>query len=184
MEFSSKFSFYFIFFFLFAFIAYAQDSPEDYVDAHNAARSEVGVLDIVWDDTVAEYAQNYVRQRKIDCQMVHSGSNYGENLAWSSGDMSGVDAVKMWVDEKTNYDYNTNSCVGGECLHYTQVVWGSSIRLGCAKVRCDNGGTFVSCNYDPRGNIFGRRYSDSNYEENILCTFPSSEGQILRETFE
>ncbi|KAI9095997.1 hypothetical protein K1719_026144 [Acacia pycnantha] len=148
MEFSSKFSFYFLFFFLFAFITYAQDSPEDYVDAHNA----------VWDDTV----------------------NYGENLAWSSGDMSGVDAVKMWVDEKTNYDYNTNSCVGGECLHYTQVVWGSSIRLGCARVRCDNEATFVSCNYDPRGNILGRRYSDSNNEENILCTFPSSEGQILR----
>ncbi|XP_028777941.1 pathogenesis-related protein 1-like [Neltuma alba] len=157
MEISSKLLLSFFFFFLFAFMAYAQDSPQDYVDAHNAARSEVGVPNIAWDDTVAQYAQNYANQRKADCQLVHSGGNYGENLAGSTGDLSGTDAVKLWVDEKANYDYNSNSCVGGQCLHYTQVVWNTSVRLGCAKVTCDNGGTFIGCNYDPAGNIVGRR---------------------------
>ncbi|KAI9112441.1 hypothetical protein K1719_016638 [Acacia pycnantha] len=161
MELSSKLSVsFFFFFFLFSLIANAQDSPQDYVNAHNAARSQVGVPDIAWDDTVAAFAQNYANQRKADCQLVHSGGGgkYGENLAWSSGDMSGVDAVKMWVDEKAFYDYNSNSCAAGkQCGHYTQVVWKNSVRVGCAKVRCNNGGTFIGCNYSPPGNYNGER---------------------------
>lgn len=141
-------------------LAHAQDSAADYVNAHNAARSEVGVPPLAWDDTVAQFAQDYANQRKGDCQLVHSGGGgkYGENLAWSSGDqMSGADTVAMWVNEKANYDYSSNSCVGGQCGHYTQVVWKTSVRVGCAKVRCDNGGTFIGCNYDPPGNYDGQR---------------------------
>lgn len=86
-----------------------------------------------------------------------SGGPYGENLAWGSGDLSGTAAVNMWVAEKSKYDYNANSCVGGECRHYTQVVWTNSVRLGCAKVRCNSGGTIISCNYDPPGNYVNQR---------------------------
>ena len=135
----------------------AQDSKEDYLTAHNAARAEVGVPPLTWNDTVASYAQNYANKRIGDCNLVHSGGPYGENIAWGSGDLKGTDAVNMWVGEKPNYDYNSNSCVGGECLHYTQVVWRNSVRLGCAKVRCNNGGTFIGCNYDPRGNYVGEK---------------------------
>nr|AAD33696.1 PR1a precursor [Glycine max] len=147
-------------------VAYAQDSAEDYVNAHNAAEAEVGsqsprqtviVPSLAWDDTVAAYAESYANQRKGDCQLIHSGGEYGENIAMSTGELSGTDAVKMWVDEKSNCDYDSNSCVGGECLHYTQVVWANSVRLGCAKVTCDNGGTFITCNYDPPGNFVGER---------------------------
>ncbi|KAK2393351.1 pathogenesis-related protein 1 precursor [Trifolium repens] len=140
-------------------VALAQDSPTDFVDAHNVARSEVGVPNIVWDDTVAVFAQNYANQR-TDCQLVHSSGNhggYGENIAMSTGDFSGTGAVEMWVDEKANYDHDSNSCVDGEmCGHYTQVVWKNTVRVGCAKVRCDNGGTFITCNYDPPGNFVGQ----------------------------
>ncbi|XP_012072761.2 pathogenesis-related protein 1 [Jatropha curcas] len=93
-----------------------------------------------------------------ECNLVHSEGPYGENLAWGSGDLSGEEAVKMWVDEKTYYDYNSNSCAPGRvCGHYTQVVWRESVRLGCAKVTCTNGGTFIGCNYDPPGNYIGKR---------------------------
>ncbi|GMY38833.1 pathogenesis-related protein 1-like [Fagus crenata] len=137
--------------------SHAQNSKEDYLTAHNAARAEVGVPALTWDDTVASYAQNYANQRIGDCNLVHSGGPYGENLAGSSGDLTGTDAVNLWVGEKPNYDYNSNSCVGGECLHYTQVVWRNSVRLGCAKVRCNSGGTFIGCNYDPPGNYVGQK---------------------------
>ncbi|WZZ76659.1 hypothetical protein YC2023_088029 [Brassica napus] len=30
-------------------------------------------------------------------------------------------------------------------VHYTQIVWKNSVRMGCAKVRCDNGQTFITC---------------------------------------
>jgi uncharacterized protein YkwD len=59
------------------------DSKEDYLTAINAARAEVGVPPVTWDDTVAEYAQNYANQRIGDCNVVYSGGQYGENIAWA-----------------------------------------------------------------------------------------------------
>ncbi|ESW20295.1 hypothetical protein PHAVU_006G196900 [Phaseolus vulgaris] len=139
----------------------AQNSPQDFLNAHNTARSQVGVGPMRWDATVASFAQNYVNKLKGNCKMVHSGGPYGENLAWSSGDLTATAAVKLWVGEKPYYDYNSNTCVGGECRHYTQVVWRNSVRLGCAKVRCNDGrATIISCNYDPPGNYIGQRPFD------------------------
>jgi pathogenesis-related protein 1 len=116
-------------------VAHAQNSPADYVNAHNAARSEVGVPNIVWNKTVATFAQNYANQRKGDCKLIHSGGRYGENIAWSSGDMSGTDAVGLWVNEKANYDSNSNSCAAGNVWgHYTQVVWEKSLRRGNTRI--------------------------------------------------
>ncbi|KAK9163572.1 hypothetical protein Syun_004474 [Stephania yunnanensis] len=137
-------------------VAHAQ-SPQEYLAPHNAARAQVRVGPLVWDERVASYARNYANQRIGDCNLRHSGGPYGENLSGSSGALSVADAVRLWTDERRNYNYESNSCVGGECLHYTQVVWRNSVRLGCASVRCNNGGTFVICNYDPRGNIIGQR---------------------------
>ncbi|KAG2238100.1 hypothetical protein Bca4012_080842 [Brassica carinata] len=64
-----------------------------------------------------------------------------------SGDMSGVEAVNMWVNEQADYYYSSNTCASGkQCGHYTQIVWKNSVRKECAKVRCD---------YDPQGNFVG-----------------------------
>lgn len=131
---------------------------QDFVDAHNAARAEVGVGPISWNSTVAAYAKTYAELRKEDCNMVHSGGPYGENLALGFGFMSGADAVNSWVSEKSDYIYATNTCAGDHCLHYTQVVWRNSTRLGCARAMCDtfNGWMFVVCCYDPPGNSFAQ----------------------------
>ncbi|KAK2987449.1 hypothetical protein RJ640_018586 [Escallonia rubra] len=135
----------------------AQNSQQDYLDAHNAARGEVGVGPLTWDDAVAAYAQNYANQRIGDCALMHSQNGpYGENLAIGSGDLSGKAAVDLWVGEKQYYDYNSNSCASGQmCGHYTQVVWRNSARVGCARVQCNNGWWFITCNYDPPGNYVG-----------------------------
>ncbi|KAJ4716075.1 Pathogenesis-related protein 1 [Melia azedarach] len=136
----------------------AENLPQDYLNAHNSARSQVGVANIVWNDTVAAYAQNYANSRIADCSLVHSGGPYGENLAKGSGTFTGSAAVNLWVAEKAYYDYTSNSCTGGQqCLHYTQVVWRNSVRLGCARVQCSNGWWFVICNYDLPGNYVGQR---------------------------
>ena len=137
----------------------AQDSPGDFLAAHNRARAEVGVGPMRWDENVAAYARNYANIRSRDCALVHSQGPFGENIAMSTGDFSGTSAVAMWVSEKSIYDYNSNTCIGGDpwaCLHYTQVVWRDSTRLGCAKVRCNSRGTFIICSYDPPGNFQGQ----------------------------
>ncbi|KAF9598615.1 hypothetical protein IFM89_028284 [Coptis chinensis] len=143
-------------------VSLAQDSPQDFLSVHNAARAQVGVGPMTWDNNVAAFAADYANQMTGTCNLVHSSSSYGENLAGSTGDFSAIGAVNMWVSERQFYNYNTNACDGGECLHYTQVVWRNSIRLGCAKARCNNGGTFIICNYDPPGNFIGQRpyYAD------------------------
>ncbi|MBA0849660.1 hypothetical protein Goshw_018798 [Gossypium schwendimanii] len=145
--------------FTLAYVSLAQNpSNEDYLNVHNAARAEVGVGPLTWDATVAAYAQQYASKRIADCDLIHSTGPYGENLAEASYALSGAEAVTLWVDEKPHYNYDANQCVGGECLHYTQVVWRNSTRLGCARVKCNSGWWFVTCNYDPPGNI-GRFFS-------------------------
>jgi len=140
-------------------ISNAQNSPQDYVDAHNIARAAVGVGAITWDDTVAAYAEQYAYERSSGCELVHSSGPYGENLAIGSGDfMTGTAAVQLWVDELAHYDYASNTCADGEqCGHYTQVVWANSFYVGCARLQCVNSGSyFVTCNYDPPGNVIGQ----------------------------
>ncbi|WP_234046734.1 pathogenesis-related family 1 protein [Streptomyces adelaidensis] len=125
----------------------------------NKARADVGVPPLVWDDAVAAHARSWARVRVADCRIVHSNSRYGENLAKGSDpDYSMSDAARLWIDEKPDYDRPSNSCENDrECLHYTQVVWRGSTRVGAAKARCANGWTYVAANFDPPGNWVGRR---------------------------
>ncbi|CAA7393753.1 unnamed protein product [Spirodela intermedia] len=138
----------------------AQNYPVDYLDAHNAARAEVGVQPLQWDDFLAAYAFGYALVRSADCELIHSRGPHGENIyeGYGNGASSGTDAVRWWYNEKPYYDYAANDCTGGvDCLHYTQMVWRNSVRVGCARVRCGNGSFFVTCNYDPPGNVGGKR---------------------------
>ncbi|TXG54067.1 hypothetical protein EZV62_019323 [Acer yangbiense] len=148
---------------------YAQDSPRDFLNAHNAARAEMGVRNLTWNNTVASYAQNYANQRMGDCKLVHSGGPYGENLAGSTGNLSGKAAVGLWVSEKADYDTITSTCRDDKvCGNYTQVVWQDSKYLGCGAVQCKNGGSFICCNYDPPGNFLGSRPFEIN--QRVLST--------------
>ena len=134
-------------------VSLAQNSHQDFVNAHNVARAEVGVGPIRWNHTIAAYAQDYANKRIGDCDLTHSMGPYGECLAEGYAILSAVDAVNLWVNEKQYYDYESNSCIGtDECRHYTQVVWRDSVHLRCARVKCDNDWLFVICDYDPPGN--------------------------------
>ncbi|CAK9188120.1 unnamed protein product [Ilex paraguariensis] len=138
----------------------AQNSPEDYLNAHNAARSQVGVGPLTWDNNVASYAENYANQRINDCNLIHSQGQYGENLATGTGTLSGTDAVNLWVSESVNYDYNSNSCTGEQCGHYTQVV--KVLRKGLGRERRTLGSsmlgtsrTWPSQGHGPAGTSYG-----------------------------
>ncbi|GJN24437.1 hypothetical protein PR202_gb12175 [Eleusine coracana subsp. coracana] len=75
----------------------AQNFPQDFVNLHNAAREEVGVDPVTWNDTVAAWAQNYANSHQEDCKLMHSpsGRPYGENLFGGTGSSwSARDAVK------------------------------------------------------------------------------------------
>jgi hypothetical protein len=98
-------------------------------------------------------------------------ANLGENLAafYPAGQPASR-PVQGWADERQWYDYASNTCnapAGRDCGHYTQIVWRSSARVGCAVVVCDQGTPFMNppsptwefwvCQYSPPGNIIGQR---------------------------
>ena len=138
---------------------YAQNSAQDYLDAHNGARKAIGLSPFVWSNGLETYARNYANQRIGDCRLVHSRGPYGENLFWGSGkSWSASEAVKLWISESVNYDYYSNYCKRGTvCGHYTQVVWRNTRMVGCAHVVCRSGAIFIICNYYPPGNYIGQR---------------------------
>jgi len=139
----------------------AGTSPEalEWLQTHNNYRALHGVPAVTWSDTVAASAQDYADT----CPQGHSGSQYGENLAWASYDPGRPDVAKWWYDEETLYDYN-NPGFSSETGHFTQVVWKETTEIGCGyAANCNYSGTNYSgmkhvwvCQYNPHGNIIGQ----------------------------
>ncbi|GKU87485.1 hypothetical protein SLEP1_g1879 [Rubroshorea leprosula] len=130
-------------------------SIQQFLIPHNIARSELGLPLLKWSKKLADFASWWAQQRQGDCALIHSKGNYGQNLFWGSGkDWKLGDAVAVWAAEKSYYNYNGNSCTQNkDCLHYTQMVWRQSLKVGRAKVVCSSGDTLITCNYDPQGNV-------------------------------
>ena len=131
---------------------------DDFLNSHNAAREEVGVAPLTWDEDLAAYAQSYADELANNgAGLKPSGGPYGENLFWGSSTYyTAIDAVDAWVAEKKNYDYESNSCTTGVFNHYTQVVWANTKAVGGGMaVASDDGGVYIVCCYDPPGNCNG-----------------------------
>ena len=75
--------------------------------------------------------------------------------------------VKSWYDEIEMYHYDRPK-FSHETGHFTQVVWRSTTKLGCAMAKSHGprGGVYLTCNYDPYGNLEGA------FRENVLPKKP------------
>ena len=145
------------------------------INAHNKWRAEAGVTDkLSYSPALAAKAQAWVNnlKRTNNCRLRHSNSNgqYGENLYWASAriwtdgrrelqHVSPATVIDKWASEKTYYDYDNNSCAGGKiCGHYTQIVWRTTTKVGCAMAVCNDSQEQVwACQYQPAGNWVGNR---------------------------
>ncbi|KAL9238524.1 hypothetical protein vseg_012930 [Gypsophila vaccaria] len=140
--------------------ATSEDDIKKYLDVHNVARSKVGVPPLVWNQTLAVYAEEVANTRKSSCAPRNSGGPYGENTLVSYV-FKADQAVGMWVNESRYYDPKSNTCTDGsdDCRHYTQVVWSRSVGLGCATTLCAPSWpfSFYVCEYYPPGNIQGQK---------------------------
>ncbi|KAL9238525.1 hypothetical protein vseg_012931 [Gypsophila vaccaria] len=138
--------------------SHAQDNQKQFLDTHNTARSQVGVAPLIWNNTLALFAETYANKVKVTCNdLMKSGSPYGENTGSGYGSFSPVEAVNTWIGERVNYNHDSNTCKkGSDCRHYTQVIWRNTVSVGCAISFCGPGWPFVACEYYPPGNIAGQ----------------------------
>ncbi|KMZ69435.1 Cysteine-rich secretory protein [Zostera marina] len=117
----------------------SQNGPGDFLAPHNAARQEAGVAPLVWSNEQEQDATNYANQmRGGNCPLKHSGRP-GECLFWGSGGAwTAADAVNDWISEKPNCP---------ECGHYLQVIASDITQVGCVRMICDSGDTWIQCDY-------------------------------------
>jgi pathogenesis-related protein 1 len=140
-------------------------------EAHNRVRARVGVPPLQWDPALADVALRWASACVDDepprGMIDHSPGRaddyagpFGENLYATTAPVADpAQAVDGWADEAALYDHARNACTGGECGHYTQLVWRSTRAVGCAVGSCQKlrfRSTLV-CNYAPAGNIIGQR---------------------------
>nr|GMC52912.1 G-type lectin S-receptor-like serine/threonine-protein kinase SD2-5 [Ipomoea batatas] len=164
-------------FIFFAKMAFSLSDNSYILALHNDVRREVGVGPLEWDSSLENYAKNLLLHSRNQCYPDVQSNRYGMNLGRSSSARSGFinddyadyfsenfdlenSTLGSWIDEKDVYGIESNSCVAKqECMHYTQMVWHSSDRLGCAAVSCKSSETTrqvtLLCLYDPPGNAAG-----------------------------
>ncbi|NXT47169.1 GRPL2 protein, partial [Pluvianellus socialis] len=147
-----------------------------------------------WDAALARtaraWANKCIFEHNIHLRKKHqchpNFTSIGENIWVGSQQAFYVaDAIKSWYDEVRFYTFAVQKCAK-VCGHYTQVVWDSSYKIGCAVALCKevagirNAANFI-CNYSPGGNFPRRPYiegkSCSNCAkgdtcENKLCNYP------------
>lgn len=142
------------------------------VAAHDQVRADVGVGPLAWDAALARTAATWAAKCRDNGsgfiphnpdRSAGSPVYVGENIYASTappGAVTGPQVVAAWASEKADYDHASNTCAAGQvCGHYTQVVWRSTTRVGCAKQDCPalTYRTNVVCNYAPGGNVSGER---------------------------
>ncbi|KAJ6659869.1 hypothetical protein lerEdw1_018325 [Lerista edwardsae] len=157
--------------------SFTDDQKKLIVDLHNEYRSQVSppaadMLKMSWDPQLEAFAKDYAAK----CTWEHNKARgrRGENLFAMSGGLDVKIAVESWYNEYQYYNMTTLECEEGQmCGHYTQVVWATSERVGCGTVFCetlhilnDTDMDLVVCNYEPPGNVKGRK----PYKEGAPCS--------------
>jgi len=134
--------------------------------AHNRERAAVGAPPLEWDQTLADHAASYGPTLATLRHLVHSpregrpGERENLAMAWH-GTMTPEELVGMWSREREllepgSYLFPGTSRTGRweDIAHYTQMVWPTTTRVGCAIYSAD--WDYLICRYSPPGNKDGK----------------------------
>uniref|UniRef100_A0A673IEN5 Cysteine-rich secretory protein LCCL domain-containing 1-like n=1 Tax=Sinocyclocheilus rhinocerous TaxID=307959 RepID=A0A673IEN5_9TELE len=182
--------------------AIAASDMQAILDLHNKLRGQVyppasNMEYMVWDTELERSAQEWAET----CLWEHGPAGLlpqiGQNLGvhWGRYRPS-TSHVQAWYDEVKDYSFpypqecNPHCpfrCSGPVCTHYTQLVWATSSRIGCAINVCYNmnvwgqiwaKAVYLVCNYSPKGNWWGY----APYKHGTPCSAcPPSYGGMCRE---
>ncbi len=132
--------------------------------AHNQERALVGAPPLQWDQKLAADAASYGPVLARLGQLVHSprASRPGERenlaMAWH-GTLDAAQLVEMWTRENRFLQPGLFPAVSQtgrweDVAHYTQMVWPTTTRVGCAIFAAD--WDYLICRYSPPGNQDGK----------------------------
>jgi hypothetical protein len=127
---------------------------------HNRARAEVEVPPLAWDETLVDearlHAARIAGERLFRHGKVPKIEGQGENLFMGTAGAYSIDEmIGAWVQERVLLRgpgewLESFPAVG----HYTQMVWRTTSRLGCAMVR-NASDDYLVCRYRQAGNVRG-----------------------------
>lgn len=135
--------------------------------AHNRERISYGAPPLSWDQSLADGAYGWADHLAKTGRFAHSPDDpraepVGENI-WggTAAKYSPESMVNLWISEKRFFKPGTfpqNSTTGDvqDVSHYTQVMWRSSRRVGCAVSRGAREDILV-CRYASAGNMIGEK---------------------------
>ena len=143
----------------------ASQFPARILAAHNAERARAGVPLLVWDNDLGTAAAAYAQQMAFTGRFEHSDRalrrGIGENLWYGTRGAFPVEAmVAGWASERRMFTpgiFPNVSRTGNwvDVAHYTQVIWPTTQRIGCALASTAQV-DYLVCRYAPAGNIDGR----------------------------
>uniref|UniRef100_A0A672HC83 Cysteine-rich secretory protein LCCL domain containing 2 n=1 Tax=Salarias fasciatus TaxID=181472 RepID=A0A672HC83_SALFA len=163
---------------------------EEILQLHNKLRGGVyptasNMEHMVWDDELERSATHWAEQCHWDHGPQDLLMSIGQNLAVHWGRYrSPAFHVQAWYDEVKDYTYPyphecnpwcPDRCSGPMCTHYTQLVWATTNRVGCAVHVCPRmnvwgeiweNAVYLVCNYSPKGNWIG----EAPYQHGRPCS--------------
>uniref|UniRef100_A0A8C4VNT6 Cysteine rich secretory protein LCCL domain containing 1 n=1 Tax=Gopherus evgoodei TaxID=1825980 RepID=A0A8C4VNT6_9SAUR len=182
--------------------AITDSDMQSILDLHNKLRSQVyppasNMEYMVWDVELERSAESWAETCLWDHGPASLLPSIGQNLGAHWGRYRPPTFhIQAWYDEVRDFTYpypqDCNPycpyrCSGPVCTHYTQVVWATSSRIGCAINLCHNmniwgqiwpKAVYLVCNYSPKGNWWGH----APYKHGHSCSAcPPSFGGGCRE---
>ncbi|KAJ8249221.1 hypothetical protein GJAV_G00232480 [Gymnothorax javanicus] len=159
--------------------AIQRSDREEVLQLHNKLRGEVqppaaNMEHMEWDEDLEASAESWAQGCKWEHGPEKLLPSIGQNLAVHFGRYrSPASHVQAWYDEVKHYTYPypedcnpwcPDRCSGPVCTHYTQLVWATTTRVGCAVHICPKmdvwgeiweNSVYLVCNYSPKGNWIG-----------------------------
>ncbi|BHF61652.1 Mitochondrial Translation Optimization [Sparganum proliferum] len=143
-------------------------TQRDYIlNFHRQVRDAVNATDmknLTYDLKLEHHAQKWVN----NCKFISPNAtnpeykDIGQNIGAQLGPERYVNhyihvILSNWAFEKTRYTHLTNRC-RPPCVHYKQMVWANTTRIGCALQRCAGisvgyDSTFMACEYNNKGDV-------------------------------
>ena len=136
------------------------------LDAHNRERQAMGVSPLQWSEPLAASARAWAQHLATTGKFQHAPSDdvfpEGENLwAGTKDSFAPEQMVAAWVAEKRHFThgvfpYNSSTGNVADVGHYTQVIWRTTLAVGCARATSRSEDILV-CRYGQAGNWVGEK---------------------------